>query len=544
MTQNTKRGLAVAAFIGVLAFLFVVMCAAIANAQSPSDTCANGDHLVLDTSTKRYKCITPGATPAGTGTTMIVANASSTGTTVNKFAKLTGAPSTAVISSNGDTDGAIGVVTSGAGTTGSATITILGQASCVFDGATTAGDYVTIAATGGGCHDAGATYPTGTTVYGRVLSTNGGAGTYVIELMTPDITGSAATSSNGKNKPGGVDTQYQINSSGNSLAGGSLFQDTANRVFMRNGSSSQTLWIMRTYTSGSSFQGLNLSVNSSGDATVANLDNTASLAGGDFSLGGAGTMYFYANAVRWAIISSSGDLIPYGSDGGFSVGSTGGGGKRINSLFFAGTLTGIQGSLNASKPMISHTATWNNAVTFENDKSVITDTSSNSDSTLIDRQVGSTSMFRVAKTGIPTFGGDTRNTSDVTSTSTTPAAITGLTATVINGATYTFRLTVYFADSVAADGARFDFDGGAATFSNVRIHCNTFDTALLNSQQSTAIATDFVITTTTGDSLQECTGTLTASADGTFIPRFGQEAHSTGTITAYKGSTLQVIRVN
>lgn len=166
---------------------------------------------VLASNGSTWVSTTPGAQPAGTGTTMLIANASSTGTTVNKFAKLTGAPSTAVVSSNGDTENAIGIVTAGAGTTGSATVTIIGQAPCVFDGATTAGNYVVIAASGGGCHDGGSSWPTSGATYGRVLSTNGGAGTYTIELMTPDI--AFQNAGNGKSKPGGSNTQLQYNNS-------------------------------------------------------------------------------------------------------------------------------------------------------------------------------------------------------------------------------------------------------------------------------------------------------------------------------------------
>lgn len=111
------------------------------------------------------------------------ANAASTGTTVNKLAKLTGAPSTAIVTATTDTRGAIGVVVAGAGTTGSASIASIGQASCVFDGATTAGDYVQISSsTAGDCHDAGANYPVSGQVLGRVLSTNGGGGTYTMTL--------------------------------------------------------------------------------------------------------------------------------------------------------------------------------------------------------------------------------------------------------------------------------------------------------------------------------------------------------------------------
>src|SRR5206468_12455768 len=109
-----------------------------------------------------------------------VTNDTTTGTTVNKLAKLSGAPSKAIITATTDTAGAIGIVVGGAGTSGSAQIARIGTASCVFDGATTAGDYVTISSTtAGDCHDAGGTFPTsGGQGLGRVLPTHGAGGTY------------------------------------------------------------------------------------------------------------------------------------------------------------------------------------------------------------------------------------------------------------------------------------------------------------------------------------------------------------------------------
>ena len=129
---------------------------------------------------------------------LVIANASSTGTTVNKLTKLTGAPSTAVVAATTDTGGMVGITTSGAGTTGNAVIAREGSVSCVFDGATTAGDYVGISSTtGGDCHDSGSTYPTSGQVIGRVLSTNGSGGTYSIDLFPSEVKASSGGSYTG-----------------------------------------------------------------------------------------------------------------------------------------------------------------------------------------------------------------------------------------------------------------------------------------------------------------------------------------------------------
>lgn len=132
-----------------------------------------------------------------TGSQLVVeiANAAVTGTAVNRLAKLTGAPSTAVVTATTDTSKLVGIVASGAGTTGSAQIVTSGTVACEFDGATTAGNYVGSSTTlAGRCKDLGSSLPvTGVQVIGRVLSTNVAAGTYNVYVFTgeqhPNSTG-------------------------------------------------------------------------------------------------------------------------------------------------------------------------------------------------------------------------------------------------------------------------------------------------------------------------------------------------------------------
>src|SRR5439155_6285726 len=146
-----------------------------------------------------------------------VTNDTTTGTTVNKLAKLTGAPSTAIITATTDTAGVFGIVVGGAGTTGSAQIARIGTASCVFDGATTAGDYVQISATtAGACHAAGATFPTsGGQILGRVLSTNGAGGTYAMVLYPGELPIAESPASTAV-----VGTGRQVLTSGAAVSGG------------------------------------------------------------------------------------------------------------------------------------------------------------------------------------------------------------------------------------------------------------------------------------------------------------------------------------
>lgn len=116
--------------------------------------------------------------------TFEMCNDATSGTSLNFLAKLNGTSSScAVKMSSSDTSGALGIVVGGSGTTGNAVIAYRGYASCSFDGATSAGDYVQISSTNAAdCHDAGSTYPSTGQVLGRVLSTNAAAGTYTVLL--------------------------------------------------------------------------------------------------------------------------------------------------------------------------------------------------------------------------------------------------------------------------------------------------------------------------------------------------------------------------
>ena len=142
------------------------------------------------------------------GLTFEPCNDSSTGTSLNFLAKYNAAnPSCAVKAGTGDTDGVVGIVSGGSGTTGSAIVTYAGFAQCSFDGATTAGDYaVASTSNGGDCHDAGSARPTSVQVIGRVLSTNGAAGTYQVftSLDAPSGSGSGGAVSSVFGRTGAV----------------------------------------------------------------------------------------------------------------------------------------------------------------------------------------------------------------------------------------------------------------------------------------------------------------------------------------------------
>lgn len=134
--------------------------------------------------------------------------------------------------------------------------------------------------------------------------------------------------------------------------------------------------------------------------------------------------------------------------------------------------------------------------------------------------------------------GRSRVNADVTNATVTMANVTGLSATLIAGRKYSFELRLFAADSVAADGIAIDFDGGTATMTSFRAHVEIEDAALETSAQVTALATDTQAATFTGDGIIKVSGGFVVNAAGTFIPRFAQVAHTTGTATVYANSWM------
>lgn len=128
-------------------------------------------------------------TNLGTGPLLeILPNDSGTGTAAGKIVKLTSAAQVRTILTSDTQDGVgicfSGITGSSCGTTGTAAIAIAGQVPCVFDGGTTANDWVVASVTNAGeCHDSGSsTPPTTVAIFGTVLNMNVGAGTYSVDL--------------------------------------------------------------------------------------------------------------------------------------------------------------------------------------------------------------------------------------------------------------------------------------------------------------------------------------------------------------------------
>jgi hypothetical protein len=133
---------------------------------------------------------------------------------------------------------------------------------------------------------------------------------------------------------------------------------------------------------------------------------------------------------------------------------------------------------------------------------------------------------------------------DQTNATTTFANVNNCTINVVSGQKYSFKAILFMADSTAADGAKLDFNGGAATVTNFRVHCqlvnDTGGATALAAAASTTLAGVLNATamSTTNQHEFRCDGTFEPSSTNTFIPRMAQNAHSTGTLTLQRGSNI------
>lgn len=116
---------------------------------------------------------------------------------------------------------------------------------------------------------------------------------------------------------------------------------------------------------------------------------------------------------------------------------------------------------------------------------------------------------------------------------------TNLSLTVIAGRSY--RITGYLivSNSVAGEGAKFDFDGGTATATTFDVAFNAVGgTVVPGTIAATAIATDLNYTSVTGTTRIFVQGYLEVNAGGTFILRASEDSTVTGTMTLGAGSWL------
>lgn len=123
-------------------------------------------------------------------------------------------------------------------------------------------------------------------------------------------------------------------------------------------------------------------------------------------------------------------------------------------------------------------------------------------------------------------------------------AATGVSVPVTAGRKYIFRATVFLEDSVAADGFLLDFDTSvaAASFRAFAFVYESGGGVMLNVVSLTDIATD-VGGLPSGIAAVVVEGSYEPSASGNLLIRFAQIAHTTGTLTVYRGSSLIIWEV-
>lgn len=138
--------------------------------------------------------------------------------------------------------------------------------------------------------------------------------------------------------------------------------------------------------------------------------------------------------------------------------------------------------------------------------------------------------------------GRARVTADVTNATTTYSTITDLTLTLIAGRKYAGKLVVKCNDSTAAEGIKFTFGGGTATMTSfwAAASAPVGGTTVLGNAISTALGTTINYTTITGETIIEINFSMVVNAGGTFIPRFAQNSHTSGTATVELGSVIMV----
>jgi hypothetical protein len=135
-----------------------------------------------------------------------------------------------------------------------------------------------------------------------------------------------------------------------------------------------------------------------------------------------------------------------------------------------------------------------------------------------------------------------RVAADLTNATTTFSNLTGIGPTLVAAHNYTGKLSIKCNNSVAGEGIKLDFNGGTVTATAFWAAGNQIvgGTDVLGTGISTSLAGVINFSTITGETLIELTFSMVVNAGGTFIPRFAENTHVTGTVTLEKGSFMQI----
>ncbi len=157
---------------------------------------------------------------------------------------------------------------------------------------------------------------------------------------------------------------------------------------------------------------------------------------------------------------------------------------------------------------------------------------------------GVTGVLSVANGGTGSANSNiiARTTTQTVTNSTTLTADNTLIATLVTGKTYVFKLK-YYISVFSTSGAKADLNGGTATFSRLVGDWTSILNATFGGGNIAALATPIGgATGTTGTYVITAEGTLVCNGNGTFGPRFAQQAETGAaeTAIALQDSFLQV----
>ena len=141
-------------------------------------------------------------------------------------------------------------------------------------------------------------------------------------------------------------------------------------------------------------------------------------------------------------------------------------------------------------------------------------------------------------------GGDWRVNTQLNVTSTSFSNITDLSASLIAGKKYAFRI-VLFVDASITGGHKYDLNGGTATVTNIIWQVNSINNItnlnIINSRQTALSGSVGQAGATTV--YTEIIGSITVNTAGTFKPRFAQNA-TNGTSSVLAGSFMEIRELN
>lgn len=135
---------------------------------------------------------------------------------------------------------------------------------------------------------------------------------------------------------------------------------------------------------------------------------------------------------------------------------------------------------------------------------------------------------------------------DFTNATTTMGAVTGggkaLSVPVVSGHRYAFEAVLMINDSSGVDGVVFDWDASTCSITAFRYYAD--DGAggafgISSTGYRTTLAAD-VVGSGFGDDVLIMRGSIEPATSGDFALRAAQAAHTTGTLTIFRGSSLTV----